>query len=353
MPVLNEERWLPEVMAAMRAQDVDGDVEFLFVDGGSTDATRAILDETAREDERIRVFDNPRRITPSGLNVALGHARGAYVARMDGHSFYPPDYLRRGVERLLRGGTRWVSGPVIPRPIGRVSRALTLALESPLGQGGSRKWAAEGAQEEIDLDTGVFGGVWRRGTVLAYGGWDEHWAQNQDAELAARFLGNGERLVCLPALGAHYVPRDTLGGLWRQYVNYGYYRVATAGRHPPSMRRSHLLPPALVLTVVAAVIAPRTTRRAAQAGVGLYGALVARETQRAWRRAGSPVDAVTVPLVLGTLHLAYGVGSLRGMVRFGVPVAAITRAAGMRGLAARLAHPPANVYAPSLGNSCG
>src|SRR5919202_4839125 len=99
IPVLNEERHIRETVAAMQAQRVDGPVEFLFMDGRSDDATRAILDELAREDPRIRVIDNPGRGIPQALNVGLRHARGEYVARMDAHTHYPPRYLARGVER--------------------------------------------------------------------------------------------------------------------------------------------------------------------------------------------------------------------------------------------------------------
>ena len=68
--------------------------------GDPTDRTRAIIDEMARSDSRLRVFDNPRRARPSGLNVALAHARGRWVARMDAHTTYPPDYVALGVARL-------------------------------------------------------------------------------------------------------------------------------------------------------------------------------------------------------------------------------------------------------------
>ena len=44
----------------------------------------------------------------------------------------------------------------------------------------------------------MFGGVWRRQTLLDYGGWDERWDKNEDSELASRFLRRGERLD-LPA----------------------------------------------------------------------------------------------------------------------------------------------------------
>ena len=94
----------------------------------------------------------------------------------------------------------WVSGPQVPWPTGPVSRAVALALATWLGRGGSRKWGETDGEEgaEHELDTGVFGGVWRREDVLAIGGWDERWPINQDSEMAARYLAAGRRLVCIP-----------------------------------------------------------------------------------------------------------------------------------------------------------
>src|SRR5215471_15789892 len=109
MPVLNEERHIEASVAAMRGQTFDGPMEFLLIDGGSTDRTLEILRDLAAEDPRIRILSNPRRTTPSGLNVGLAHARGRWVARMDAHTEYHADYVALGVQRLARGGTRWVS----------------------------------------------------------------------------------------------------------------------------------------------------------------------------------------------------------------------------------------------------
>jgi succinoglycan biosynthesis protein ExoA len=352
VPVLDEASHIRETVAAMQAQEYSGTLEFLFADGGSRDATKAILAELALEDPRIRVFDNPRRTTPSGLNVCLRHALGEYVARMDAHTVYPARYVADGVARLQRGDTRWVSGPPIAAPNGPVSRAVALALDSFLGQGGSRRWAArdEGAGEsqENDLDSGVFAGVWKRATVLEYGGWDEGWSSNQDAEMAGRFFRRGERLVCLRSMGAHYVPRNSLRKLWRQYHDYGYYRVRTFRRHPGTMRRSHLFTPSLALSVPAAVLAPRPLRGAARAGLALYLAALATETARGLSRAESPGDALRLPAVFASMHLGNGVGMLRGVLDFGLPVAALARIAGAEGLARRLDPGEATVHAPSL-----
>jgi succinoglycan biosynthesis protein ExoA len=359
VPVLNEERHIRASVAAMLQQEFSGRLEFMLVDGRSTDATRAILDELAREDPRVRVLDNPRRDTPSSLNIALRHARGRWVARMDAHTAFPPDYLALGVERLERGGTRWVSGPQVPTGRGPVSRAVALALRTPLGRGRSRKWGTPegGESREYELDSGVFAGVWERETLLEYGGWDEGWPRNQDSEMAARFLARGERLVCLPQMAARYTPRNSLRSLWRQYLQYGEYRAKTALRHPHTMRRSHLIAPALVITVGAAVAAPRPVRRTARLGLCAYALVLAGAGVNAGAEAGDGsaggerYDAALVPVVLAVMHLAHGTGAIRGSIRRGPPLAAIATALGAGQLAAKLASPPQPVSAPSLHSS--
>jgi succinoglycan biosynthesis protein ExoA len=348
VPVLNEERHIRETVAAMQAQHFDGTIELLFANGRSDDRTREILLELAATDPRIRVLDNPRRRTASGLNVCLREARGEFVARMDAHTFYAERYLAAGVERLRRGDTEWVSGPAVPRPIGAVSRAVALALSSRLGRGGSRKWNDDLAgAEERDLDSGVFGGVWRRTTVLEAGGWDERWPINQDSEMASRFLQKGARLVCLPEMASYYVPRDSLPALARQYYRYGFFRARTFRCHPQSMRRSHLIPPTLALALVGAVIAPGTLRRASRLGLTSYALAVGGTAVRAAARAPQHSDGALLLAVLPAMHLGWGFGTLAGASRFGLPIEAL------RVLARWPARPTDDhravpVYAPSL-----
>ncbi len=317
IPVRNEEQHIEQTARAMLAQQFDGDVEFLFMDGRSEDRTREALDRLARTDPRVLVLDNPARSTTNGLNVGLATARGEFVARMDAHSFYPPNYLAAAVERLRRGDVEWVIGSAIPRGEGRWSRCVALALGSWLGVGGSRKW---GGSEEIDVDTGVFTGVVARSTLAELGGWDEHWPVNQDSELAARVIERGGRIVCLPEIGAHYVPRDSLQGLARQYWRFGFYRAKTSRRHPASMRGSHLLAPGLVVTIALAAAGPRRLRRAARAALCAYAvALVAGTSHVASERQLSADDAAVMPLVFATMHLAWGGGFIANCAREGLP----------------------------------
>ena len=325
-PVRDEAALLRETAATILGQDWPS-VEILFVDGGSRDGSRELLEELARRDDRVRVLENPAGDLGSALAIGLAAARGEFVAKLDAHTFFPPGYLRIGVERLRRGDVEWVSGPPVPVGVDPTSRRVALALGTWLGVGGAAKWArgvdgdgGDGAApEEFELDTGVFSGVWRRDVLLGFGGWDPDWPVNEDAELASRFLAAGERIVCVPAMGARYVPRGSLRGLFRQYWRYGFYRAKTAGRHPDSLRRSQMMSPGLVTAFAVFALGGRPGRRLAAPALAAYAATLAVTGATTARGR----DAALLPPVYAAMHLGWGSGFIAGCVRFGIPMRAL------------------------------
>lgn len=325
VPVLNEARWLEQTAAAAGAQEVDGGIELIFVDGGSHDGSREILARLAAGDERIRVIDNPERIIPAALNRGLRAARGTYVARMDAHTVYRPDYVARGIARLSRGDVEWVTGPAVPAAASGFARCVAAALGSSLGQGGSSKWSRHGSgPEEIELDTGVFAGVWPRATLERLGGWHPDFHVNEDAEMAGRVLGAGGRIVCLSAMAAEYAPRGTTRGLWRQYWRFGRYRAMTARRHPVALRHAHLASAALTATVAAAIVPAGPLRRPARAATAAYVVAIGVAAARvAPTRTARDVGGVTV--ALATMHLSWGAGFIYGCARNGPPIGGLRR----------------------------
>ncbi|HEY1566312.1 MAG TPA: glycosyltransferase [Solirubrobacteraceae bacterium] len=326
IPVLNEEAHLRSAAEAMLAQDFPGRAEFLFIDGGSDDGSVAILHDLVAADDRVRVLANPARRTPHALNVGLRAARGTFVARMDAHTLYPPRYLASGVERLRRGDCEWVSGPQLAVGADGGSRLVARALGASLGKGGAR--FRDALEQEHEVDTG-FTGIWYRATLERHNGWDEEWLNDQDLELAARIRKAGGRIVCIPAMAAQYVPRSTLRALARQYLTYGTYRVKTARRHPETLRRSQLLPPLVTLTAAGAVAAPtRRLRSLARLGLVLYAGALALSAARA-ADDGRRAEAAALPGVWAVMHLSYGIGFLRGSARYGPPLEAVRRTAGL------------------------
>jgi succinoglycan biosynthesis protein ExoA len=320
IPVLNEEAHLRLAAQAMLAQEFPGDVEFLFIDGGSEDGSVAILRELAESDDRVRVLENPARRTPQALNIGLQAARGTFIARMDAHTLYPPRYLASGAERLRRGDCAWVSGPQLAVGVDAGSRLVARALAASLGKGGAR--FRDALQSEHEVDSG-FTGMWDRETLERHRGWDPEWLNDQDLELAARIRREGGRILCIPDMAAEYVPRSTLRALARQYSTYGIYRVKTSRRHPETLRPSQLLPPVVTVMTAASLLAPaRRLRRLARLGVAVYAGALMLAAARA-DGDGPAAETARLPAVWAVMHLSYGVGFLRGCARFGAPVDAV------------------------------
>lgn len=93
MPVYNGERYLREAIESILNQTF-ADFEFLIINDGSTDNSRAIIDSYT--DPRIRLVDNPANtgLTRS-LNRGMRLALGKYVARQDADDISEPHRLAR------------------------------------------------------------------------------------------------------------------------------------------------------------------------------------------------------------------------------------------------------------------
>src|SRR3954447_3757868 len=97
--MLNEAKHLEGFVADLAEQDFDGHIEVLVADGGSVDGSAEQLINLANSRGLdLTVFENTRRYVAPGLNACIGRATGELIIRMDCHSRYPSDYVRRCAE---------------------------------------------------------------------------------------------------------------------------------------------------------------------------------------------------------------------------------------------------------------
>jgi len=90
MSVYDGERFLAGAIESVLAQTF-ADFEFLILDDGSRDATRAIAAHYAARDPRIRLITRENRGLIASLNELLGEARAPLVARMDADDICLPE----------------------------------------------------------------------------------------------------------------------------------------------------------------------------------------------------------------------------------------------------------------------
>ena len=90
VPLYNEEKYIRECMESLIAQTYPREqMEWIFVDGRSSDRTVEILEEYRRNQAYpIVLLDNDKRKTPYALNLAIKAAVGRYIIRLDAHSYF-------------------------------------------------------------------------------------------------------------------------------------------------------------------------------------------------------------------------------------------------------------------------
>jgi cellulose synthase/poly-beta-1,6-N-acetylglucosamine synthase-like glycosyltransferase len=316
MPIRNERNYLRRCLDTLFAGDYPQDrLEFVLVDGESDDGTQEFLAEIARERSNVVVLHNPKRIVPPALNLALGVAKGEFIVRVDAHTLYDPDYVRRCVELLTSTGASNVGGA--QRAVGTdyLSWAIAIATTSRFGAGDAKFRFSE---EEAWVET-VYLGAWRKKTLDDIGGFDERFVVNQDYELNHRIIRTGGRILLSPKIKCQYFVRPSLRKLAKQYFRYGMWRVHTMAEHPSSVRWRQLVPPAFVaalilsaLLAMAGVAWPFVTLLVAYLASALL-ASAAQCAQRGWQYL--PI----LPLIFLTLHLTWGSGFLVGIFRFWLP----------------------------------
>lgn len=317
MPVRNEEAHLSACLDTVLGQDYPRDrYEVLVAEGASTDRTRAIILDYASRDPRVRLVENPEGIVSTGLNRAVRAARGGIVVRMDGHAEFASDFLRRNVEILASRSEVWsCGGPIVHVGVSSFGRAAALAMSHPLGVGNA---AHRFADYEGYGEGAAFPAI-RAWVFDRVGYFDEGLVRNQDDEFNFRMTQAGGKVFISPKVRYRYFVRESPGRLWRQYFQYGYWRIPVLKKHRRPTTLRQLAPSVFflgsgMLGVVGLVIGNAMialSLPAAYVSVLLAaGALLARGK-------GTAVG-LRVPVALAIMHAGYAAGIAYGLWSWGI-----------------------------------
>jgi len=345
MPIRNEAAFIERSLKAVLSQDYPPEkMEVLVIDGMSNDGTREIVLQIIEslkgaknsrnlETERshsadgrslttdthepssiscpsISLLDNPAKIVPTALNIGLKHARGDVIIRVDGHCEIAPDYVRRCVEVLQETGADCVGGTMVTVGETWAAKAIALAQSSPFGVGGVA--FRTGRKQGGYVDTVAFG-AYRREVFERIGDFDEELVRNQDDEFNFRLIQAGGKIWLDPSIRSVYYSRASLKSLWRQYFQYGFYKVRVIQKRKAIPSWRHLVPATFALGLVGSVLLAAVTAQPlwllSVAGPYALANILASiwTARRDWK------TLPLLPIAFATLHLSYGIGFLWGL----------------------------------------
>lgn len=302
VPARDAGHLLGECVQAILGQSAPPDEVWLVI-GPSGDNTAAVARRLASG--AVGLLDNPAGDRGSAINAALAKTDADVIAMVDAQSRLEPDYLETALRTLTAAGVSVVGGPM--RAIGRtaVGHAMAAALRSPIGVGDSQ-FHFEGPARDVES---VYLGVYRAGVFSTVGQYNPALLRTEDDDMNARLRAAGHRIRLDPAIRSTYLCRNDLPSIWRQYFGYGYWKVALAAVRPDSIRLRHAVPAAFVLAVVGSLVVSATLWvwfapivLGAYLSALLVGAVLASDLSLRSR--------LIFPVVVATMHVSYGLGTL-------------------------------------------
>lgn len=248
VPVYNEEKYIENCIKSLFNQDYPlDDMEWIFVDGQSTDNTRMIIELYQKKYPKlIKLFDNPNRTVPYAMNIGIKKSKGEYIIRLDAHSEYSNNYFSKCVDYLSRYDIDNVGGVAETKSKTRTGETIAKMLSTKFGVGNSH-FRTNGKSGYVDT---VPFGAFKREVFAKYGGYDERLDRNQDNELNYRIRKNGGKVYLASDIHLSYYCRDSIASISKMAWINGKWNMITMRLCPGSMRLRHFIPFFFVFSLI-------------------------------------------------------------------------------------------------------
>lgn len=322
IPCRNEEKFISKCLDFVVASDYPkSKLEVLVVDGMSKDKTREIITRYSKKYFFIKLLDNPKKYTPSALNIGIKSARGKIIIRMDAHATYAKDYISKSLKYLKEYKADNVGGVIktIPRGNNLFSSAITLVLAHPFGAGDA--YYITGSKKPRWTDT-VFGGCYRKEIFKKIGLYNENLIRSQDIEFNLRLRRAGGKILLAPDIVSYYYPRTNL---WEfsvhNFIN-GFWSIYPFKFTKKLLRLRHYIPLVFVSGLIGTGILGIFSLIFFRLFLFIISLYLIVNIYFSLKIAYNKKDLrylFLLPIVFGSRHIGYGLGSVWALINLLLP----------------------------------
>lgn len=317
-PTYNEEKYINLCIQSILQQDYPQDqLEVLFVDGMSTDATRKIIQSATEKYKNMYMIDNIHQVVPYALNIGIERAKGDVIIRIDAHAWFPNDYVSTLVKYLnCLPNAQNVGAPCLTRTLGTThkAKAIMAVMSNKWGVGNSM--FRLGVKDVQIVDTVPFG-CWKRDTLIRIGMFNTNLIRNQDIELNKRIAKAGGNIFLVPNTHCIYYARETYQSFAKNNFGNGKWNIWTLyyTKAFGSLSLRHFVPLLFLLSLLFPIIGMLISPwigLVASASLICYLTLICTIGRQIHQKLSIRMWNVIIAFL--TLHLSYGLGSLVGII---------------------------------------
>lgn len=314
IPCRNEEHYIAKCIESILNQDYHNEyLEILVVDGMSDDSTTEIIKSYASKYPMVRLLVNEKKVAPVAMNIGIKNALGEIIIIFGAHAYMEKDYVSRCAANLESDEVYCVGGKIINMSENETAEVISQAMSSKFGVGNA---LFRYSDKREFVDTVAFG-AYKRMVFDRIGFFDEEFVRNQDDELNFRLIQNGMKILLDPQIVSYYYTRGSFSKLWRQYYQYGFWKVRVIQKHKKPASIRHLIP---VLFVLGLIIGGILSLFVPPLRV-VYCSIIVLYLLAAFYFAGKAAGRrakhlLNIMKAFGILHISYGLGFIEGIYHF-------------------------------------
>ncbi|WP_316607252.1 glycosyltransferase family 2 protein [uncultured Ruminococcus sp.] len=316
----NEERALNGLLRDFRDQNYPHNkIEIIMVDSNSTDRTHELMDEFKETDNgfyAVKVYTCYGSNQAAAWNVAIEHATGDIIIRVDAHAQIPRQFVSRNVFNIKEGENVVGGGrPNICANPNPWTKTLQAAEESLFGSSVA-DYRRPAAQKEYH--DSLFHAAYRREVFAKVGGFNEDLGRTEDNEMHYRIRQAGYKICCCPEIISFQHTRSTLKHMISQKYGNGYWIGLTVGVCPKCLSYFHFIPFVFLLSIIGSLLFWIVTGQPVLLAIiaAMYAMFNMVNTVGAFilKKTLNPMFLI-LPFLFPILHLSYGVGTLVGLIK--------------------------------------
>jgi GT2 family glycosyltransferase len=288
-------------------------LEVFVADGLSTDKTKEIILNLAEKHPFIHFIENSHQTTPYALNEGIKKSKSDVVIILGAHSEIYPDFISQNILYLNKHPECGCVGGYLDNQYeNETARIVGAAMSSVFGVGNANFRIPD---KEGFVDTVAFG-AYRKEVFEKIGLFDEILTRNQDDDFNFRVTKAGYKIFLSPTIICKYYVRASFEKLYRQYFQYGYWKVYLNKKHKAFLSVRQLVPFLFVSFLTVGLVLSFINEIFIilyLVGVCFYILLA---IYFASKKANKLMSISKIAFTFFLLHWAYGIGYARGLWNF-------------------------------------
>ena len=283
------------------------------VDGMSDDGTTNIIKNYCKSHPYIYLLENKQKTTPFALNIGLKNDDSDIKIILGAHAEIDSNYINNCIQAFKIDDKIGCTGGNIENIAENdTSSIISKAMSSGFGVGNA--YFRTGSRSGY-VDTVAFG-AYKKEVFEKIGYFDEELIRNQDDEFNFRLLKAGFKIYLSSSIKAKYYVRASFKKLYRQYYQYGYWKVYVNKKHKTITTNRQIVPFLFVCYLIFGGILAFANSFLLICYVSIFFIYLILAYYNGLKKSSSLIDSLKITYTFLILHLSYGTGYLNGLIRF-------------------------------------